>query len=183
MRYSDAARRIESLTQFYIGKNICDVGCGEGLFLKGIKHLANSVCGVDLQEACIEELKIHDITCQKSLGDYSTSFDTIFLFHSLEHFYDPIGMLQDVKGLKEGGRVVIEVPNANDILLTKLFCEDFKNLLVVSASNLTYQKVHSNVCFATSALMPQSFMGCNAIHYQIICIGFLTANLGAIKAL
>ena len=40
----------------FIGKNICDVGCGEGLS-KGIKHLANSVCGVDLQEACIEELK------------------------------------------------------------------------------------------------------------------------------
>ena len=49
-RYKDCARRLKDNEQFYIGKDIVDFGCGHGHFLKKIKDLSLSVCGIELQK-------------------------------------------------------------------------------------------------------------------------------------
>lgn len=142
-RYLDSTRRIESFKQFYIGKDVCDFGCGEGLFLKGVKKFTKSrAVGVDLQDACIDSLQRSGISCRKSVSDYSSSFDTIFMFHSFEHFDNPLEKLLDVKNkLRKGGKLVIEVPNANDILLTKLPNEDFKKFTLWSQHLILHTRV------------------------------------------
>lgn len=50
----------------------------------------------------------------------------IFMFHSLEHFQDPISMLIDAKSmLRKGGKLIIEVPHANDFLISGVSCDAF----------------------------------------------------------
>jgi SAM-dependent methyltransferase len=125
-RLADAERRLSEYKQYFVGKDVCDVGCGEGLFLKGAMSEANSVSGVELQSECIATLEESGITCKKSVTEYHDKFDVIFMFHSLEHFKDPLLMLRDAKSmLKKGGRLVVEVPHANDFLISVVECEAF----------------------------------------------------------
>lgn len=56
-RLTDAKRRLSEYKKYYVGKDICDLGCGEGLFLKGAISEANSVNGVELQGECISSLE------------------------------------------------------------------------------------------------------------------------------
>ena len=59
--------------------------------------------------------------------------DTVFLFHSFEHFNNPISILQSIyKSLKPGGDIIIEVPHAKDILLNELYIEEFKKFTLWS---------------------------------------------------
>jgi 2-polyprenyl-3-methyl-5-hydroxy-6-metoxy-1,4-benzoquinol methylase len=55
-------------------------------------------------------------------------FDVITAFHVLEHVPDPRAMLRGlVSKLAPGGRVVIEVPNSDDALLTLYESEAFRH--------------------------------------------------------
>ena len=57
------------------------------------------------------------------------------MFHVLEHLKDPIEYLINLKSLlAENGVIVIEVPNANDALLSLYGCEKF--------SDFTYWESH-----------------------------------------
>ena len=59
--------------------------------------------------------------------------DTVFLFHSFEHFNNPILILQSIyKSLKSEGHIIIEVPHAKDILLNELYIEEFKKFTLWS---------------------------------------------------
>lgn len=125
-RETDTKRRVDSFKQFYIGKRVLDIGCGEGLFLKKIKDIALEVCGVEIQHECQLELLNNNIECKNTIHDYQGKFDTIFMFHSLEHFNDPLEILKDAKEkLKTGGKLVVEVPHANDFLINTLKCKSF----------------------------------------------------------
>jgi len=125
-RLTDAKRRLSAYKKYYVGKDICDLGCGEGLFLKGAISEANSVSGVELQKECISSLEKSGISCKKSVTEYTEKFDVIFMFHSLEHFQDPISMLIDAKSmLRKGGKMIVEVPHANDFLISGVNCDAF----------------------------------------------------------
>ena len=53
-------------------------------------------------------------------------FDCIMLNHVLEHLYDPIDILKNIKKrMNEKTLLIIEVPHANDYLI-KMNCEEFK---------------------------------------------------------
>ncbi|MDB9716719.1 class I SAM-dependent methyltransferase [Methylophilaceae bacterium] len=120
----DLKRREKSYRQFYMGLDICDVGCGSGGFLLNVKHNTLSASAVELQTQYVELLNANDIKCFDNIQKHKMLFHTIFAFHSLEHFEDPLSMLKDMKGkLRKGGRVVIEVPHAKDFLISAL---DFK---------------------------------------------------------
>jgi 2-polyprenyl-3-methyl-5-hydroxy-6-metoxy-1,4-benzoquinol methylase len=117
----DLKRRVTNYRQFYMGLNICDVGCGAGDFLLNVKSSTQMASAVELQTKYVELLNSNGVQCVNNIQSHKTFFDTIFAFHSLEHFDDPLRMLQDMKSkLKSGGRVVIEVPHANDFLMAKL---------------------------------------------------------------
>jgi len=124
---ADAARRLSDYQQFYVGKDICDVGCGDGAFLKGAQKLASRVSGVELQDAYLTQLQDKGIECEQSILNYQTSFQTVFMFHSLEHFEDPLQILQNIrlKMTRDQSTLIIEVPHANDFLISTLKCEEF----------------------------------------------------------
>lgn len=123
----DCKRRVNSLREFYLDRNIADIGCGRGDFLIAIKGLTKSSIGIELQQSFINDLKSLDINCLKSISEIKDkSLDSIFLFHSFEHFPDPINKLTLLKKkLKKNGKIIIEVPSANDFLISVLKIKEF----------------------------------------------------------
>ena len=126
-RVNDCARRVKNLSPFYIKKDIVDFGCGEGDFLYEIKELAKSLTGIELEIDCIKKLSTDGIKCGKSLKIVDDkSIDTFFLFHSFEHLPKPLETLKEIKTkLKNRGKIIIEVPHANDFLISTLEHKSF----------------------------------------------------------
>lgn len=132
--HADAARRISSFRHLYSGRTIADFGCGEGDFLRGVKLEAASCTGIELQKDAVAKLRQDGINCFQSLEELDAeSMDAIFSFHVLEHLPNPLEILAGIQSrLKPGGRIVIEVPHANDFLLSQVHCEAFKNFTLWS---------------------------------------------------
>ena len=63
-----------------------------------------------------------------SIEDVSEmNFDCISMFHVFEHFKDPLQKLAQLyKMINRNGSLIIEVPQANDVLLKIYNCKNFK---------------------------------------------------------
>lgn len=115
----DDERRFEKYKELIQNKDILDFGCGCGGFLLKAKTQANICIGVELEK----RLKFHfekiNLNVFSDVKDVSLKFDYIFLFHVLEHIKNPLDILSTLKYfLKSSGKLVIEVPNSDDALLT-----------------------------------------------------------------
>jgi len=134
--YVDDNRRFEFVKEMIINKDIVDFGSGVGGFLLRAKEIAKSITGIELDNKIREHYKkneINRITDINSLED--NSCDIITAFHVIEHLNDPVDILKLlVSKLKMGGRLIVEVPNSNDALLTI-----YKNK---SFSEFTYWSPH-----------------------------------------
>lgn len=59
--------------------------------------------------------------------DIADTFDVITSFHVIEHLVDPLAILETASHrLANGGKLIIEVPHAGDLLLNSLDCNEFK---------------------------------------------------------
>ena len=118
-RKIDNDRRVKSLKQFYIDKDILDFGCGYGDFLKSTKDLVNSCIGIELRTELVKQIKDIGIRAEKDINILEdNSLDTIFSFHCLEHVQNQREILNLMyKKLRFDGKIIIEVPHANDFLL------------------------------------------------------------------
>lgn len=101
--------------------NVLDFGCGQALWIEKIRPLVNSVVGVEPEKSLQPYFAEKGLTVFPSLEDMGKeqSFDLITMFHVLEHLPDPRPVLMELSHLLTlNGVLVIEVPNANDALLT-----------------------------------------------------------------
>ena len=96
------------------GKDLLDVGCGTGDFMKYMKHNGWAVEGVEADDTARGVAhknggsKIVDSIYENGLGKY----DVITMWHVLEHVYDLDKFFNRLKSLlKEDGVLVIGVPN------------------------------------------------------------------------
>ena len=142
MRVNDCARRVKENSPFYIGKDITDFGCGYGDFLKETKEFTKSSVGIELQIDCIKELNNFGIRCENSLDMImNNSIDTFFLFHSFEHLPEPLKILKEIKcKLRKNGKLIIEVPHANDFLISTIKDENFINFTLWSQHLILHTK-------------------------------------------
>lgn len=113
-------------------KDVLEIGCGAGSFLYQIKDVAKSVEGIELDPG-------HTAFINENLGitaynedifnvDFGKQYDIIAMFHVLEHIPKPDFFLEKVFSLlKSSGQVIVEVPNANDPLLSFFDIEKFKS--------------------------------------------------------
>lgn len=133
-RQVDANRRFKDTLQFVAGKTVLDFGCGSGDYLKLIRHYAASVCGVELQKDYVEELRRGGIDCFSNLDEIPNgSIDFCTSFHVLEHIPDPIMVLSLLKTkIKDRGAILIEVPHANDFLMSYAEVDAFKQFTLWS---------------------------------------------------
>ena len=126
-RSSDCYRRTNAFEDLYLNRDILDFGCGHGDFLLKVKKSVKSCVGIELQKNLRDFITSQGIDCYEDISSFKEeSFDTIFLFHVFEHLHEPRKFLKQIyRYLKKNGTIVIEVPNANDFLISKINQADF----------------------------------------------------------
>lgn len=100
------------------GKDILELGCGMGDFIVSCMNFApKTVEGVEISKYACDFIKKNNPKIHISNGDIENfkskkRYDTIFLFHVIEHVKDPIALIKKCKSLlKKDGVIVIETPN------------------------------------------------------------------------
>ena len=135
----DDLRRVQMVNQWCAGKDVLDFGCGFGGFLRGISSIAKNAVGVELSLTERKYLKSLSLTVEDSIDKYEEKFDVITLFHVFEHLSNPREWLNKfAEKIKRNGIIFIEVPNANDILLSFYDSKDFADFTYWSAHLYLY---------------------------------------------
>jgi 2-polyprenyl-3-methyl-5-hydroxy-6-metoxy-1,4-benzoquinol methylase len=107
-------------------KTLLDFGCGAAGFLQRAGRLASEVTGIEL-ETRVRDYWAGQINILPSIEAAGGGYDLIFAFHVIEHLADPRETLAGLAGLlNPRGRMTVEVPNANDALLTLYDCDAFQ---------------------------------------------------------
>jgi SAM-dependent methyltransferase len=124
----DNESRLKQFKNIISNKVYVDVGTGTGGVLDVFKNYASQIAGVEPQIEVRENLKKIGYNMYSDISELpNNTFDIMSLFHVFEHLTDPIGFLDTAfSKLKVGGRIIIEVPHANDLLITTLINEAFK---------------------------------------------------------
>ncbi len=98
-----------------------DFGCGSGDFMRNCIGKASEVCGIE------PDIRATEIVREEGFKVFETirglpkykQFDVITMFHVLEHLKDPVEELVRIKTrLDDHGKLIIEVPNSDEALLT-----------------------------------------------------------------
>jgi SAM-dependent methyltransferase len=122
----DDQRRFDMLKTMFLNKRLLDFGCGASGFLRLAKNFAAEAKGVE-PEARVRSHWEGILNIVPSLEFVGTGYDLITAFHVVEHLPDPRSTLSALaRKLKPGGRIVVEVPSASDVLLTLYDCDAFK---------------------------------------------------------
>ena len=135
----DDIRRFRRVRPLIENKKVLDFGCGAGGFIRHARTAARLVDGIELEEKMRVEIAQEGISCYATVEECEqlgrNRYNIITLFHVLEHIPDPISTLIKLKSLLEGGgRIIVEVPNADDALLGLYNNEAF--------SDFTYWSCH-----------------------------------------
>jgi len=136
----DDERRFQYLKPVLSNKRLLDFGCGTGGFLLRAQSVAAMAHGVELETRLSRHYKNRGLTVFQNLSDVPNDigmegYDIITMFHVLEHIPDPKSILVELSDmLADSGQIIVEVPNADDALLTLYQCEPF--------SNFTYWSCH-----------------------------------------
>lgn len=125
-RQSDARVRLRYVQRWSTGGRLLDVGAAAGAFVyeaesagfdacgiepvPGFAHMAREHFGVSVTEGTLADVPLPD-----------AHYQTITLWHVLEHLPDPVRHLRKVaNALSDGGIVAIEVPNAGSAIAAKM---------------------------------------------------------------
>ena len=100
------------------GSSLLDFGCGTGGFLLEYLHNGGGPrCGVE-PHPVRESLGEFGLDVRAEIASFPQKFDTVTMFHVLEHLDEPIRVLREVRArMNRGGALVVEVPHARDSLL------------------------------------------------------------------
>ena len=99
-------------------QRILDVGCGDGSASGGwLAGRCAGYVGVDVSPAAVEAARARGLDARViedagTLPFEDASFDGVLCTEVLEHLFDPLGALEEIRRvLRPGGRVVMTVPN------------------------------------------------------------------------
>lgn len=121
IRFREVSKLIEE-----VEGNVLDIGCNDGTFSNVIfdKSKARSLIGIDVIGKTVDwankKWKGKDMKFQvanaHSLPFTNSSFDAVFALEVLEHVFDPVGVLKEVKRvLKKNGYAIFLVPSDNKL--------------------------------------------------------------------
>ena len=127
---NDDVRRYNYIKNLVQNKTYLDFGCGAGGVLRYSSTVAKKVYGIELEDSMCKQLNSEGIKCfgdiDEALKNINEKIDVISLFHVLEHLPEPIVILNKLKAmLSPNGVMIIEVPNADDALLSLYNCREF----------------------------------------------------------
>jgi len=126
--YEDDHRRANQFREIICNKSWLDIGTGAGGILDLLSPVALESVAIEPQQGIRSALSKLGYKVFSDIEDVQhMTFDVITLFHVFEHFTQPLEMLKKIKQLlNPGGKVVIEVPHANDFLISLLDLDCFK---------------------------------------------------------
>jgi len=129
----DDERRFQYLKSALTNKRLLDFGCGPGGFILKAQNLTSIAHGMELETRLNSHYKNRGLAVFQNLPDIPSDirgggYDIITMFHVLEHIPDPKAILVELsKILAVGGQIIVEVPNADDALLTLYKNKPFSN--------------------------------------------------------
>jgi len=140
--YDDDLRRYKQLNNINF-KTLLDFGCGNGGLLKIINNEEKdkNVIGIELNNELLKYLNSEKIICYNKINKIPSNniFDCIMLNHVLEHLYDPIKTLKQIRErMNSKTLLIIEVPHANDFLISEYDCHEFKKFTFWSEHLILY---------------------------------------------
>lgn len=110
-------RRGQAIEKFVPKGSILDVGCGRGILPALMRERGWEAQGLEFSETAARHAR-DELGLPIFVGDFlqspyaDDSFDTIVLWHVLEHVPDPVAMIRRAHQiLRPGGLLVIAVPN------------------------------------------------------------------------
>ena len=112
-----------------IEDTILEVGCGFGNNVFQLKELGYKIFGIDKDPSVCDEKTIFnlDISILKQ-EEYKNTFNIIFGIHLLEHLNNPIEFINNCySSLKSKGKLILEIPNIEEPLLTIYKNKAFNN--------------------------------------------------------
>ena len=124
----DNERRTQQFKNIVTRKKWLDVGTGAGGILDLLTQYAASTYAVEPQTASRNVLNDMGYTVFETIDSVPfDDIDIVTLFHVFEHFTAPLESLKTIHSkMNKEGKIVLEVPHANDFLLSKLNLESFK---------------------------------------------------------
>ena len=119
-------RRMSHLAPLLKPKSrVLEIGCSSGLMLYPLMDDGHDCIGIEPSGVFRDYVESRGIACfpgldeMRAAGAEESGFDLILHYYVMEHIGDPIGMIREqLSLLRAGGRIVFEVPNANDALTT-----------------------------------------------------------------
>jgi 2-polyprenyl-3-methyl-5-hydroxy-6-metoxy-1,4-benzoquinol methylase len=141
-------RRFNQFKDVIKNKSVLDFGCGYGEFLSEIKkkNFCKEAHGIEIRHEVRDKLKQRKIFFYTDIEKIDRKYDVITMFHVLEHLPNPIEILKKLKRiLKKNGKLIIEVPSCNDLLLRDKNLQNFRNFymwsehLIIFSENLLYK--------------------------------------------
>jgi SAM-dependent methyltransferase len=120
---------------------VLDIGCGAGSVTADLVKHGHTVFGIDIQDEAVRRAnlrglhaRIGDLNEALSFGDQS--FDVVVAGDIVEHVFDPVGLLREIRRvLKDDGCALLVIPQHFD------FIQRFRMLFgkgIVSAEHLHY---------------------------------------------
>jgi SAM-dependent methyltransferase len=125
----DDERRANFIQPFVINKRWIDVGTETGGILRLLREAAQEAIGVEPKPDVRELVAKDGFQTYPLLKDVKRNdIDVVTLFHVFEHLTQPLELLREASAvLAPGGKLVIEVPHANDMLINLLDFNPFKD--------------------------------------------------------
>jgi SAM-dependent methyltransferase len=114
------------------GGRFLDVGCGLGEMVRAMQRVGMEARGVEPSRIAAEAARAAgcavDQGTLREVGYPAAWFDSVSLYHSLEHAPDPVADLAELARIvKPGGHLLIAVPNI-DALMFRLCGDDWSGL-------------------------------------------------------
>ena len=125
----DDQRRQQQFQQVIGNRKWLDVGTGAGGVLDLLSPAASATFAVEPQEHARNALLELGYDVYASVAEVpEEQIEVVTLFHVLEHLTRPIETLRDIKEtMVAGGKLIVEVPHANDFLMSFLDLDAFKS--------------------------------------------------------